>query len=214
MFAIIKIVGVTPDAVGRLHKILAGVDCQTKDEVTVNIGGGNSSGRQKYVQIEESKFDSSHGTYTITLKFFLCFTDRSEDYHTYQPITVLRSVFQAIDPNLLPDKEVRLPTPETARKLRKEELGSKIEELETALKEKMASLVDKSTQTLLKTPDGRIILPGGEKVERHQHHWNLLNWDLMKLDLPDVDDKFVATLREAQESSREIDRLRKEKDLL
>lgn len=220
MFATMKIVGVTPDAIGKLHNALSQPECRTNERVWLSrYESGKSQGQFEFVTIEESKLDSQFKTYTVTLKINLNFLVTSEqrsadEYLIYQPIGVLRSILQAIDPNLLPDKETRVPTPETARKLRKAELSSKLKELETGLEEKMASLVDKSTKTLLKTADGRIILPSGEKVERHQHHWNLLNWDLMKLDLPDVDDVFIKTLREAQGTSREIDRLRAEKDLL
>ncbi|MDO8513434.1 MAG: hypothetical protein Q7S37_02950 [bacterium] len=107
MYATIKIVGVTPDAIGRLHKLVADAVCQTSEEITVNTVAGTSTGKQKYVRIEESKFDSAHETYTVTLKFFLSFMDRNEKYQTYQPMMVMRSVLQSIDPKLVPVEETR-----------------------------------------------------------------------------------------------------------
>jgi len=107
MFATIKIVGVTPDAIGRLHKLVAGTVCQTSEEITVNTAGGTSYGKQKYVQIEESKFNGAHGTYAVTLKFFLSFVDHKKEYQTYQPMMVMRSVLQSIDPKLVPAEETR-----------------------------------------------------------------------------------------------------------
>src|ERR1035437_3674907 len=122
MFATMKIVGVTPDAIGRLHEIVGSLLCRTTEQITISTNGGVSAGNQEYVHIEESKFDGAHGTYTVTLKFNLVFTDRPDDYLTYQPAPVLLSVLRSIDPNLLGDKEQKIPTEKKARELRHEQI--------------------------------------------------------------------------------------------
>lgn len=210
MFATMKIVGVTPDAIGRLHEVLSQPICQTKERLHLRQGisglnKGECRGQFPYVTIEESKLDPEHKTYTVLIKVNLRFATHDDketdnEYHFYQPMKVLRTVLQSIDPGLLPDEESKIPMPGTARRFRLEEMKAQEKALEDEVLEKVNSLIGKKPKMEICDPKGEVILAAGEVFrERGDHVWHEFTWDLERLSLPDSTDSFIITLREAQE---------------
>ncbi len=205
-----KIVGVPPDAIGRIHEILSKPICKTKENIHLRQGisglnGGKLEGQFEYVTIEESKLDSEHNTYTVMLKVHLRFLiiEGEDEYFQYQPFKVLSSVLQTIDPNLMQDEERRVPLTHTARRLRLDNLKTRKKAVWKELQEKIRTLLGKKPSRDISDSDGSPILAAGDVFSNeHGHVWHAFTYGVLDLQIPACSDPFMKVLCEAQEIAK------------
>lgn len=111
MFAMMKVVGVSSEALGALHQVVGRDDLRTREVHNLKDSNqGDAHGRHPYVTIEDSKLDPKHQTYTVTLKVMLRFHfirfNHPSEHHLYSPLRAIELVLKAIDPKLVPQDEV------------------------------------------------------------------------------------------------------------
>ncbi len=112
MFAIFKIVGVSPQALGRLHGLVKSDSFRTKRGISrrVHYEGEERIGHHHYVTIMDSKCNTETDTYTVTLRVNLSFEcldlNPTREYRVYPPLGIFEQLLKAVDPNLVPEEEV------------------------------------------------------------------------------------------------------------
>lgn len=174
MFAIMKIVGVSPEALGQLHRVVKGEDLKASTECTLNKSSSSGYSKHPYAVIEDSKLSTERGTYTVTLKLNLRlyveeklnqrYQNQIPEYLIYPPVEAFQKLLQAIDPNLAPSGgEKRIPTAETAAYLKDQQNVRRYEELMPDLDHLVG---EKFHSDIVNSETGEIIAPANRKITR------------------------------------------------
>jgi len=205
-----KIVGVPAEALGKLHDVVKNDRFKTQDECFLCGDDIHTATpfRHPYAQIQDSKFSSEHGTYTVTVKLNLKFVQRDKRvvftaqkpaYNVYVPIEALQAILQAMDQNLLPSGgECSVPTAEEVERLKMKREDWRynhiLPDLEHLVGKKFHSDIFDG-ETL------EIIVPADRKITRALV-WKLLK-HIDKLDFSNgTDDVVVPALRQAREKDK------------
>jgi hypothetical protein len=169
----LKLIGVSPKAVGRLHVAVS--DSQFKVADDYRLFSADRSDKHPHVKIEESKLDKEHGTYTISLTVNLAVDceEKVRDHHegiprfvVYQSMKSLRQIFQSVDPHFLPDTEELIPADEASRQiLALRTLKKEREGVSEKLHQKLKVLMGKKIPCDIKSTDGEVFIRAGEIVE-------------------------------------------------
>ncbi len=221
----LKIIGVAPEAVSRLHEALK-ASFELPGNLKFNTNGCPKTVPHAY--IEESKFSPDHGTYTVFLSLNLsesCGENGERPSHDRPDYIVrlsgksLQHIFQAVDPNLLPDEEVPVPADDASKEiLRKREVQQTRNRADQEIANLYAMLAYKPLPCDVKNLDGRVIVEARTDVT-HDHLWTIRHWNMDPpvhnlrgdyLDLESVADKKVkALLRQAREMEDKLDDMEK-----
>lgn len=171
MHAIVKVVGVTPEAIAKLHTVLKQPNLQTQEEHcqpnwgpdTTHIAG--SKMKVPYAKLMDSKLHPDSGTYTVTLRLNLVIrsyrdgedtsVEQEETPLVFPPLGAFSEVFKSIDPRLLPETETT-------------DLKTKPIELIDAIVEKLTPGIigEKSAHDISDGKTGEVIIPCQRKITR------------------------------------------------
>lgn len=174
MYAIMKIVGVSPEALGNLHHVLKNEELKTSRECVINNGSDSVPKKHPYAFIEDSKFNTKYGTYTVILKLNLrlyaeehisqSYSSHIPGYWVYPPLEAFQKVLQAIDPDLMPSGEEKsIPTAETVAYLKDRQNIRRYEELLPDLNHLVGR---KLNSDIINSETREIILPADRKITR------------------------------------------------
>ena len=217
MFVSMKFVGVTPDALAKLHKVVKSPECMTQLEgVEINkaVGGGDATTRQEsYVEIQESKLSPEHETYSVTVKVALLLKSsrnvgrdgqRKATFNLFTPMRVFDSLLKAIEPALAQDKEYLLPADASSEEaLAKAKLEDKQHEILDALRSKLS--INTCPVNLFTYGDSsEPLLSKGVVLGSYQ--WHRIADNIRFIDLDDhPNTEFINVLREAREQVKALD---------
>jgi hypothetical protein len=172
MHAIVKIVGVTPEAIAKLHTVLKQPNLQTLGE---HCQPGKENVTEKadkvpYIKLMDSKFHPDSGTYTVTLRFNLIIY--SYKYGTdvsfvnggcgvlpstplvFPPFSAFREFFKSIDCRLLPETETT------------ENNTVPIDTIDATVEKLSPILGEQSDFDIRDSATGEIIIPCRRKITR------------------------------------------------
>jgi hypothetical protein len=181
----LKLIGVAPEAVSRLHKALEAT-FKLPDHLQFNTHGCPKD--VPYAYIEESKYSTEHGTYTVSLTLDLVRSCGEKDernnsshnrpnYNVHLSAGSLQRIFQAVDQSLLPDSEDPVPAnDETWEILRKREADQVRKKAEDEISALYETLLYKSLPCGIKNLNGREIVAANTDITsdhlRNIRHWN------------------------------------------
>ena len=171
MHAIVKVVGVTPEAIAKLHTVLKQTNMQTQSEHCQPNWGPDtthiamSPTKVPYAKLMDSKLHPDSGTYTVTIRLNLVIrsyiqgedtsVDQEETTLVFPPLSAFSEVFKSIDHRLLPETET------TDKKTTPADV---IDDL--AEKLSLSILGEKSEFDICDSNTGEVILPCRRKITR------------------------------------------------
>lgn len=115
MHQILKIFGVSPDALARLHKVLEGDSIKAKTQIRI-FGDVRSMENPFFANLLSSKYSTEDKSYIVEIKIHMKIRgfDPKFDYEDASdhpivlsaPLNVLTNIYEALGDDLFPAKEI------------------------------------------------------------------------------------------------------------
>lgn len=181
MFALLKLVGVPAETVGKLHNA---VKKAAEFKPTFGSVICQSGSEPLFFSVENSKLDTEHGTYTVTLKInwsILCkchfdsapWSPKTFDFKSYFPSELFASIMQSIDQNIMNGDEQRVAVDEkSAEVMLDHERVRLLKGGEPKVQELLTKLVGKTLTRDLCFEDGKVFRESGSVLVENDM-WSL-----------------------------------------
>jgi len=113
MYQILKIVGVSAEALPRLHAVLEGDMVKSKKPIWIGDTTENYYGFVKFAELLNSKYDAGNRTYTVVIKVWIRMPCRvgdiahrmEQDMVYLPPLSILKAIYKALGEDLYPEEE-------------------------------------------------------------------------------------------------------------